>query len=679
MMQVQLHHTDALRPRNHFRAPSESDPSGPPTPDHATPFYQQRKPRVQPADVQSWADAYHADAQSVRGEGPDEQQIENLRTMLAHIAPDGMSPLRPDPDLDLVTESLTPLRLPLPGHEATNNPYPPYSAGLAAPGAIRSSGSEASNTASTPSLETRDARAAASHGEHEEIIETLAERTAGKRREQPPAPPGGSSSSVMGDSSDAKLMSNLSASDVQFLVSNQEPLPPTEAELRDRIVKQHRFLGQRVEPGAKARKPHENPPAVDKAVRARFKPIGPQEEQARLAALKVQVDNVMEQSVVRGVVVLEKREAVWKPLASDPPPERAGLVETVERAPPLPSAWLLPLDTSAHIAQGKAKSKKTFRLPEFEAMAGCAACDAKGQTMCPLCRNAEPDECFWCEGTGMRKRKTCDNCHGRKIHACLKCDAQGTIACKDCGGNGQVYVGAFVDVKFRTITLPPIAVKDLVHPGTGLPPTTAEEVAQCSKLKMAQTIYELSRIQATKPSPSVPVLARCVWHKSVKRIVSVWRPAVVDVPGQKKLGLRKTLHHHDSAMTDGDTHRFLVPSDKAAPIVEVTAAAAAAAIAHARSGSGSATPSTPGGSGSGSGSRGAWPTGFYGEVTPSAPAPASASASTVHTPSTSVANLQSLWRQNTPRVAGAATTVPAVMDAYPAPAQPQGPAQAAQA
>lgn len=497
------------------------------------------------------------------------------------------------------------------GHEAGHTAYS-HPAHLAPAAGELHEGSNSSRNISTPSLETGEQRGSPGpHGEGFEAIETLADRSKGKQPER-----SSHRSSVLGESLDTKLVSNISASDVQFVISNQEPTPPTVEELRDRIIKQHRFLGQRYEPEAKVRKPHQNPPAVDKAIRARFKPTTPEEEQARLAALKINVDNVMQQSVVRGVVVLEKRESVWKPLAAEPPADRAGLVETLERAPPLPSAWLLPLDTSSHIAFGKAKSKKVFRLPEFEAMAGCSTCDAKGRVMCPLCRAAESDECFWCEGTGVRKHKTCDNCNGRKIHACLKCDARGTIDCKDCKGNGQVYVGAFAEVKFRTISLPSVQIKDLAVPGTGAPPATAEEVAQCCKVKMAHTIAELSRSQSNKPNPSVPVLARCVWHKSVKRIVSVWRPNNVIAPGQKKLGLLKRAERR-LASDDGQVHRFLVQSDKSAPIVEITSAAAASAALASLSG-----PASPQGSTSGLN-------------TPS----------TSHMPSTaSVSHLQSLWR-----------------------------------
>lgn len=518
-----------------------------------------------------------------------------------------------------------------------------------------------SRNISTPSLGSGDAHGTHTHTHHpyqyqphqaqqavaeSEAVETLTERVVGKRPGHGPGHHNAASSSSSigiggGDGSETKLVSNLSASDIQFLVSNQEPSPPLLEEVRDRIVKQHAFLGQRPEPANKARKPHEDPPAVDKAIRARFKPIGPEEYQARLSALRVQVDNVMEQSVVRGVVILEKRQAVWKPLSATaaPPPERIGLVQHVDRAPALPSAWLLPIDSSSHLSfTGKSKSKKTFRLPEFEAMAGCNACQATGQSLCPLCRGAEPDECFWCEGSGIRRRKTCDNCNGRKIHACLKCDASGTLPCMECKGQGQVYVGAFVELTFRTVSLPPIAVKDLIHPGTGRPPATAEEVTQCSKLKMAQTIYELSRIQSTKPSPSVPVLARCVWHKSTKRIVSVFRPAHVDVPGLKKLGLSR---HKGSDPNEGETHRFLVPSDKTLKIVEISAATAATAdpTHHPRTGTSNDMPAAFYADGSSS-SRGTPP-------------------SAIHTPSASVANLQALWGQQVPEAVPAVPAIPA--------------------
>lgn len=80
-----------LRPRNHFRAPSygEVNSSGPPTPDHSMgmPFYQQHKPMVQ-----NHHEPWSYGQQQARTDGPDERQIENLRTMLANIAPDGTSP-----------------------------------------------------------------------------------------------------------------------------------------------------------------------------------------------------------------------------------------------------------------------------------------------------------------------------------------------------------------------------------------------------------------------------------------------------------------------------------------------------------------------------------------------------------------------------------------------------------
>lgn len=88
---------DALRPRNHFRAPSDTEVNssgGPPTPDHSLgiPFYQQRKPMVQHHHPEPWADPYgQAHQARIPDGGPDERQIENLRTMLANIAPGGTS------------------------------------------------------------------------------------------------------------------------------------------------------------------------------------------------------------------------------------------------------------------------------------------------------------------------------------------------------------------------------------------------------------------------------------------------------------------------------------------------------------------------------------------------------------------------------------------------------------
>lgn len=523
-----------------------------------------------------------------------------------------------------------------------------------------------------------DAAALAPAGpEREEVVETLAERTRNGAR--PPAGPQASdSASILTQNSEARLAANLSASDIQFLIWNQEPEPPSVEELQERITKQFPFLLHRYEPGNKARKPHENPPAVDKSIRARFKPLTPEEEKVLHDSLRTTVESTREQSVIRGLVVLEKRESRWKPLGMDVPADRVGQVETVERVPPLPSAWLLPLDSSAHLSLTKTKSKKIFRLPEFEAMSGCSTCDGKGQVMCPLCRSAEPDECFWCDGSGIRKRKTCDNCHGRKIHACLKCDARGTVDCKDCFGKGQVYVGAFVDIKFRTVSLPPIAVKDLILPGTGQPPTNADEVTQCAKLKMLQTITELSRNQADKNVPSVPVLARCIWHKSVKRTVSIWRPTQVHVPAARKLGkagkVAKKSHWHtthshsdEKEKESGDLHRFFVSSDKDAPVVEISQAAAAAATATTPT-PGTTTPTANGY---------ATPNNTSGRIL----SPSSTSA--VNTPAASVANLHSIWRGQEAAVgegldgrapAGparpAGPAVPAASDALAAPGAP---------
>lgn len=93
---------DALRPS--YAAPtSDGEPSAPGTPGQAQPvpnLYAQRKPLGLVHTAQQPATAYAsplqppstvphaAPAPAAQDAGLDEQQIENLRTMLAHIAPD---------------------------------------------------------------------------------------------------------------------------------------------------------------------------------------------------------------------------------------------------------------------------------------------------------------------------------------------------------------------------------------------------------------------------------------------------------------------------------------------------------------------------------------------------------------------------------------------------------------
>lgn len=110
----------------------------------------------------------------------------------------------------------------------------------------------------------------------------------------------------------------------------------------------------------KPRKPNAPPPALEPRPRV----AGPEEQRARERSLAVSLEKEERRSVIKAQVLLESRKAEWKKVAK-------ATSTDVQDLPVMPSPWLLPIDASAMVAEGKRKNKKVFELPDFRIVASC--------------------------------------------------------------------------------------------------------------------------------------------------------------------------------------------------------------------------------------------------------------------------------------------------------------------
>lgn len=108
----------------------------------------------------------------------------------------------------------------------------------------------------------------------------------------------------------------------------------------------------------------------------------------------------------------------------------------------MPNPWLLPIDAPALLAaaRGGAKVKRTFELPDFRVKAACTACAGSR-----VVHDDKTDECFACEGKGVRAGAKCEFCK----------EAKRLVTCADCEGAGVAIYGFTVEVKVSP-SCPPI-------------------------------------------------------------------------------------------------------------------------------------------------------------------------------------------------------------------------------
>ena len=386
---------------------------------------------------------------------------------------------------------------------------------------------------------------------------------------------------------DVQVLPSLTAADIFFTVQHAQKKQPSSEELRERIIRQYPQLISAPESIVKPRKAHEPPPAVDSAVRARFKQTTPEQKKARELSLVLNVDEKIELGVIRGLVVLESRQGRWEKMADQPSPSASDSgIREVSELPTLPSVWLLPIDTAKMSAQHKKKSKKTFELLDYRLAVPCWKCYGHASIPCNTCAWVEADECFWCEGQGKRHGKPCEGCDGQRVYECRTCCNTGQVACTHCDSTGTVCASYFVDVKLRTIELPPIRVDRLSNPLISGPLSLQEDIVECARAKMAVSVNRLFEEQAGKPVPAVPVLAKCIWSEATQLVVSVWRPyhtrkslirrsvssnklaKAAPKPTEEGTTTRNGFDVSESAC-NGELRRFIVPCDPSAPIVEL--------------------------------------------------------------------------------------------------------------
>ncbi|KAK0563333.1 hypothetical protein OC844_002270 [Tilletia horrida] len=369
-----------------------------------------------------------------------------------------------------------------------------------------------------------------------------------------------------------ELSARLQPSDVAFTCVD---IPVPELSMRDirtELIKKFPFLVQPPEPVVKPRKPGAPPPALEPRART----AGPEEQAARERSLVLNLEKEDVRSVIKAQIVLESRKGQFRKLG------KAVEGAAVLPLPVMPSPWLLPIDVSTILANGKRKNKKTFQLPDYQMNADCLACHGSCRETCTGCSGIQADSCFWCEGTGKRRGgKTCQECKGKNVYQCNDCDNAGTVQCRECEGAGHTLVGYVVEVKLRAVELPPIPVSLLRDDRTDSVPETVEAVRECAVEKVCKAAYKLCDDQATDAVPVVPVMARCFWERSVIRTVSVVRPFNVKWKKGKMTGedhideyTRRAYGQQSipSELEDpsvAETRYFVVPSDPTATPYEL--------------------------------------------------------------------------------------------------------------
>lgn len=269
----------------------------------------------------------------------------------------------------------------------------------------------------------------------------------------------------------------------------------------------------------KPRRPLAPPPAL----LPKSKVVSSQEKEAREKSLVVRLERVEEREVVKALITCETRRFRWKHYGQAHKDETfASMDTTIDE---IKSPWDVSLDTS--VMTRTEKHKKSFAIKDQFRTSTCLTCQGVGKILCSRCSGVESDECFWCDGTGVKKgNKQCDVCQGARKYQCAQCCNDGKITCNDCNGNGNARLQLHVIVKMRHIELPAIRIEALVK--EEYINTEAELRSRATK-KVLQVAKGLQ--SNTHGILSVPIKVRCLLEKSITRFYSVMRPLHSDWKG----------------------------------------------------------------------------------------------------------------------------------------------------
>lgn len=319
------------------------------------------------------------------------------------------------------------------------------------------------------------------------------------------------------------LVPAIEPKDVQWAFVDHRHKADTLQDVRRSLVTQFPVLA---EPAAstssktKTKSPSLAPPP---ALLPKPKVISQAERTNRTASLAVRLEHMEERAVVKGLIALEKRSYTWLPIEDTNVQSNATHPASTQG---LPSPWLAPIDSS-HLLKDTSRrpTSKLYSLPQHRMVQNCKACSGSGATCCSRCQGIETQECFGCSGTKVNtKGKPCQVCRATGVYQCMPCTNSGQIECTACKGNGSRAVGLFVKVTMRFVSLDPIRVESLAHPGLHVSQSNFD--ATVRQAATAKILASVNKLQANRHQEDAffPVMARCVLERSIARTYSVLRP-----------------------------------------------------------------------------------------------------------------------------------------------------------
>ncbi|TKY89010.1 hypothetical protein EX895_002251 [Sporisorium graminicola] len=375
------------------------------------------------------------------------------------------------------------------------------------------------------------------------------------------SPPASSTQSSLFGEAPAFPSSGLSREDIVFRIAHPNQEPPSCHAAQSALAKSFPSL---VEPPARMFGENGAPLPPTKK-----EEISPAERAARQEALKIELKGSKTHSLVKAIVVLESRTALWKRIASID--KSSTNSTTLPLLPELPNPWDIEITHEGlDISTIKSKTRKIFELPRSKTFGACRKCSGSGSETCRTCRGDAGNECFWCSGSGMQKgRRRCGRCQGQGKLSCMACHGDKASTCRSCEGAGCGEYSAFVEVKMRRIEVPAVSVADLLGSSRAYAANARPEVVKAAAIDM---LWELVKMLAAKASvrakrPYLPVSAVCTWEKTISYLAQVTAIQNAKFKAGSKQPFRpEGLHRR----VPTKTRYFSLPTDPSLPYAELT-------------------------------------------------------------------------------------------------------------
>ncbi len=192
--------------------------------------------------------------------------------------------------------------------------------------------------------------------------------------------------------------------------------------------------------------------------------ISAKEREARKNAILARPIGLTEQSLLKMDVVLEKRTAFWRRIGDVPDDSKIERSKLRVLDSSTLDPWRLDLahsDLKPESLRGR-KVKKTLQLASTRCPGACSNCKGTCQEACRRCRAREPDDCWWCTGTGKSKGKQCTTCDGSGKLGCKSCSDTKKQTCMMCSGKGTGMFAAYVHIVIGSVDFAPEPLSALV-------------------------------------------------------------------------------------------------------------------------------------------------------------------------------------------------------------------------